>query len=267
VSDRQPLLNAILAAPADDGPRLVFADWCDENSAPERGEFIRVQVARARLPEPELKCIGPLPGFGDHADRAGGRCGRCSKMPGLCEYHVLEDREAELLRTFQLAPPCYRPQETNVHARYAWAGPVANLDDPNHQGWQFIRGFVESITCPAADWLQHADAITAEHPVREVMLTDRPTRLGDYVDVTTLADLRRYMARYVHRSRWPGVTFLLSRTALVRARPFFAAAAARPEILESLRQSVARTVRRMARPRRDTGHLRNLIAYDPGDAP
>jgi hypothetical protein len=36
------------------------------------------------------------------------------------------------------------------------------------------RGFVESLTCTAADWLAHADAIRSRHPVRCVQLTDRP---------------------------------------------------------------------------------------------
>jgi len=44
----------------------------------------------------------------------------------------------------------------------------------------FRRGFVERIGgCPAADWLAHADAITAAHPVRKVVLTDRPN-CGSY---------------------------------------------------------------------------------------
>jgi uncharacterized protein (TIGR02996 family) len=36
-------LQAILADPDDDAPRLVDADWLDERGDPARGEFIRVQ--------------------------------------------------------------------------------------------------------------------------------------------------------------------------------------------------------------------------------
>src|SRR5215213_6729162 len=50
MSDRDALLQAILAAPDDDAPRLVFADWLDEHGEPDRAEFIRVQVELARLP-------------------------------------------------------------------------------------------------------------------------------------------------------------------------------------------------------------------------
>lgn len=35
----------------DDLPRLVYADWLDEQGRPERAEFVRVQVERARRPE------------------------------------------------------------------------------------------------------------------------------------------------------------------------------------------------------------------------
>lgn len=42
-------LEHVCADPADDGPRLIYADWLDERDEP-RGEFIRVQIALARLP-------------------------------------------------------------------------------------------------------------------------------------------------------------------------------------------------------------------------
>lgn len=42
-------LDAILASPADDTPRLVYADWLDDNGDTARAEFIRVQCELARL--------------------------------------------------------------------------------------------------------------------------------------------------------------------------------------------------------------------------
>jgi uncharacterized protein (TIGR02996 family) len=44
-------LRDIIANRDDDAPRLIFADWLDEQGQPERAEFIRVQVEQARLPE------------------------------------------------------------------------------------------------------------------------------------------------------------------------------------------------------------------------
>ena len=61
------LLKAVLASPDDDLPRLVYADWLEENGDPARAEFIRAQIELANLP--------------DHDPR----------------YRQLEDREHELL--------------------------------------------------------------------------------------------------------------------------------------------------------------------------
>jgi uncharacterized protein (TIGR02996 family) len=43
VTDADALLRAIVRHPEDDTPRLVYADWLQENGREEEGEFIRVQ--------------------------------------------------------------------------------------------------------------------------------------------------------------------------------------------------------------------------------
>lgn len=50
MSDRDALLAAIRAQPDEDTPRLMFADWLQENGENERAEFIRTQVELARTP-------------------------------------------------------------------------------------------------------------------------------------------------------------------------------------------------------------------------
>lgn len=49
MSEREALLRAVCANPDDDTPRLVFADWLQENGEEARAEFIRVQIELARL--------------------------------------------------------------------------------------------------------------------------------------------------------------------------------------------------------------------------
>jgi uncharacterized protein (TIGR02996 family) len=49
MSEADALLRAILDAPEDDAPRLVYADWLDEQGESARAAFIRVQVQLARL--------------------------------------------------------------------------------------------------------------------------------------------------------------------------------------------------------------------------
>ena len=53
VSERAAFISAILDNLADDTPRLVFADWLQERGEDERAEFVRCQIAAAKLPEPE----------------------------------------------------------------------------------------------------------------------------------------------------------------------------------------------------------------------
>jgi uncharacterized protein (TIGR02996 family) len=51
--------QAIQEAPEDDAPRLIYADWLEDQGEPAkaaRAEFIRVQCERARLPEDADDC-------------------------------------------------------------------------------------------------------------------------------------------------------------------------------------------------------------------
>jgi len=51
MSLQEPFLQAIIEHPDDDAPRLVFADWLEEQGQTERAEFIRVQCELARFSE------------------------------------------------------------------------------------------------------------------------------------------------------------------------------------------------------------------------
>ena len=46
MSDHANFIAAILASPDDDGPRLVHADYLEEEGEVERAEFIRAQIKR-----------------------------------------------------------------------------------------------------------------------------------------------------------------------------------------------------------------------------
>ena len=74
------LLRAVIAAPDDDLPRLVYADWLDEHGDPDLAEFIRVQ------------------------------CRLAATTPADPDWIDLRDRESELLcrlhpRLRELEPP------------------------------------------------------------------------------------------------------------------------------------------------------------------
>ena len=48
MSDHDALLTAIAEHPEEDTPRLMYADWLEENGDPERADFVRIQVELAR---------------------------------------------------------------------------------------------------------------------------------------------------------------------------------------------------------------------------
>jgi uncharacterized protein (TIGR02996 family) len=52
-TDEHAFFDRIRNEPGEDGPRLIYADWLDENCQPDRAEFIRLQCALARLPDEE----------------------------------------------------------------------------------------------------------------------------------------------------------------------------------------------------------------------
>src|SRR4051794_16873341 len=57
----QPFLDAMLAKPSDDGPREIYADFLETSGDPAdaaRAEFVRVQLALARLPAIDPRAEG-----------------------------------------------------------------------------------------------------------------------------------------------------------------------------------------------------------------
>lgn len=142
-------LQKILAYPDDDAPRLIFADWLEEQSATHhhspnragsptsgewaeaRGKFIRVQIALARLIEEET------------------REGELTRRPER------EETKKELMREDQ--------KLQNAH-REEWTAPFEGLAT----GPVFHRGFVEEVNVDAKDFLRHADELFAAGPLRHI---------------------------------------------------------------------------------------------------
>lgn len=82
MSDEAALLHAIHANPDDDTPRLVYADWLDENGQPERAEFIRLQVR-----------LDAIPSWNDERERIRGRESellRAHRAAGAAELGIFD---------------------------------------------------------------------------------------------------------------------------------------------------------------------------------
>lgn len=179
VSDYETLLAAVLADPDSDAPRLILADWLEENGEPERAEFIRVQSRLA-----ELKAVQDA------------NCGD-SDLNVLSEIAALRRRQTELF-----------PMIVN------WFSDIATLANYAIRASDANRGFVSSITCSWADWLTHADAIRASTPLRKVRLMTRP----DY-DWTSQRNPRGMVGNSADglgdwvipalAAEWPGIEFEL----------------------------------------------------------
>jgi uncharacterized protein (TIGR02996 family) len=182
--DRATFLRAIVAAPGDDLPRLVYADWLDERGDP-RAEFVRVQVAVERTPPTaELSRVISDGQWELLRGREGVRAELAA--PGQRTlyytgpnpvYADLRARERELVRE-------HRRTWLRGDCPLKGFDPYESADDPAACGWsghrgsaigvRYRRGFIDAVTCTAFDWRRNHAAILAGAPVAQVRLDDGP---------------------------------------------------------------------------------------------
>jgi uncharacterized protein (TIGR02996 family) len=148
-------LADIAAQPADDAPRLIYADWLEENGQSERAELIRVQCA--------IVAEESYPGDRWCAE-AGGQLRVGTKDCFKCRPCCLRRREKELLGVVT-GRECLRWVDAGLSA----------------EKWEWRRGFIASISLPCAAFLQHAaDIIEVVPMLEEVRLSDkRPGKLTE----------------------------------------------------------------------------------------
>lgn len=177
MSDREALLAAIKAFPDEDTPRLVYADWLDEHGESERAALIRYscsprfanrRTAEFRRAQRIAKRYFPVETF------------RTYFAPRDCEFFEVKGFATVAEAMFQLSPDA-------CLARVL-----------------FDRGFVVAVVCSANQWLAHAAAILAEHPVRRVRLTDRTT--GNSLAILGIDGVA---TKALLSARWPGIEFEL----------------------------------------------------------
>lgn len=159
-------LRDICCNPADDGVRLIYADWLDERGLPgdaERAEFIRGQMAL---------CCFPLATAGDILRDCPDEhlCYRLKWRVHDGDYPFLVPDWTETLPG-EWSWHGHGPQFV-VWCGYSSAAPLY----PFVLHWR--RGFVEGVSLSLVDFEKHAARLFAGHPVQHVTLTDRkPSRL------------------------------------------------------------------------------------------
>ena len=146
MTDGEALIRSILAAPADDAPRLVYADWLDEQGRAEDAEFIRVQV--------ELAHLGFDGAF--HVDALG----RLRQVPA--HVSALQERQLELW--------------TDRHGRPDLPAAMADWPvfpaDVRGNRVRVRRGFVERLSCRSEEFMALAADLFGRQPVTHVRLVD-----------------------------------------------------------------------------------------------
>ncbi len=148
MNEREAFLAAIAEAPANDVPRLVFADWLEEHDDP-LAEFIRLQIEleplRVRLADPP------------------------AELERVKRLHGIPPGGSERGPTWPLARMLAREEELLRLHRAAWLDPVAGLEDDNDSNFaaEFRRGFVASVEINLSTFLEHGLILRRACPALE----------------------------------------------------------------------------------------------------
>lgn len=254
MTDEQAFLAKIIAAPDDDVPRLVYADWLDgqASSSPcaacggsghPRPTVADMPPVRERVTaDGRIERDQEWPAF----DYRIPRCKACSgtgsipdQLAARAEFIRVQCRTATCKmcdgtgRNVMSPCPC---SLLNVRARdlldahgHDWGGPglaALKAADP-HYGETWVRGLLAEVSCTSAAWLAHGDAITAAHPVRTVRLTTWPEIESGMRGDRLVGREKWRLPLHEHGARlpehllgleWPGVTFELPPAPTVTTR-------------------------------------------------
>ena len=150
---RDGLMRAVLAAPDDDLPRPVMADWFEADGQPERAELIRVQC---RLYE-----ISP-----QHWPS------RTEQFPG--------ERVA-----------LYRRRDAIVGSPHL-AGWLTELPERVRELAEFRRGFVGALRGSGEQLLRVPDRVWDSHPIQAVWLRDYSLHLTRVLALTRSGRVRDF---------------------------------------------------------------------------
>jgi len=201
-SEERMMLDAVIAEPANDAVRLIFADWLEENDQPTRAEFIRVQI-EAEQQQHGSAARAELEGRG-HELLAENWCAWwapvCAAIGWRTPILPSRTRLGRIVQAtglnragspFKLEQPCwvqppYSPWQIHLAP---WAAQLFDWSGFNGAG--FRQGFPESIRVsgggPATgEWGRRWATVS---PIRNLELTDFTGAVWDEFDGPHLAGI------------------------------------------------------------------------------
>lgn len=146
MTQRHAFLDAILANPADDTPRLVFADWLEEHGEADRAAFIRRSCA--------------------------------------IEPHVVTLTAHESTHTWTATMDQWENLHKNYGGKPS-RNPIPELGHPTGEDIEcwFRRGFVARVDVACVQWLLQGERLLRKYPLQQVRMTQiaagRMRREGD----------------------------------------------------------------------------------------
>jgi uncharacterized protein (TIGR02996 family) len=145
--DEAAFLRAIQANPEDDAPRLIYADWLDEQGESDRAEFIRLQIALEPLRRSRT----------DPADELE-RVRRLNRIPPG------EERSRD---DWPLAQQLERERQLLEAYRADWLGEAAGVEAArtNYFEPDFRRGFVSSAGIGLTALAAHGEEVRRGCPM------------------------------------------------------------------------------------------------------
>lgn len=171
MTDQEALLRSIILAPADDAPRLVYADYLDERgdkASAAKATFIRSQIRLDR------ENIQPTCG--------GGKTFGQGKAPGFgiythhcrCEYCKLRRAEWTAWRHFscEWQQDFYKTIVEGTILQRIDTGQMMNAMRPAAR-CEFSRGFISSISVSCDDFMLHAAEMFSKYPIESASLNDK----------------------------------------------------------------------------------------------
>lgn len=176
---QRALLNAIIANPDDNAPRLIFADWLDENAVESECEKCDGTATHhisyyAHEACPSCNANGRVSnGFAERAASI-----RCQiKHPRwfgddtwMESDNKNEDGYLDALSWLK-SDHCKTEFANTQEGNWVW-----NKMRPDGIVGVYRRGFIDEIRCTLKQWLDHGKDIVREHPATKVVATDKEPR-------------------------------------------------------------------------------------------